>query len=145
VERFWGKIQVLSPDECWDWLYSTNKDGYGNFWFQGSNVNSHRVAWILTFGPIPNGLDILHKCDNPPCCNPSHLFLGTHEDNMRDMGEKGRANTLIALTARRSQARNPELLGEILRLKGMGLSCRLIGDKVGLSNPTVSRILRELR
>jgi hypothetical protein len=72
--------------DCIEWKGRTDKDGYGTI---GSR-RAHRVAWEQTFGPIPDGLQVLHKCDNPPCCNPDHLFLGTRTDNMNDKVRKGR-------------------------------------------------------
>lgn len=87
--RFWSKVQKLGPNDCWNYLAGkTNR--YGRFHYRGHHVNAHRFAWFLSYGPIPEDLWVLHKCDNPACCNPSHLFLGTHTDNMRDMGGKNR-------------------------------------------------------
>jgi len=88
-ERFWEKVDVRGPDECWPWTRKHNPKGYGQF-RKDKMVQAHRMAWELTNGPIPDGLDVLHTCDNPPCCNPHHLFLGTNDDNMRDMNSKGR-------------------------------------------------------
>lgn len=77
--------------ECWGFLGFRNLSGYGQMTEGGRVVGAHRVAWELANGPIPPGLEVCHSCDNPPCCNPDHLFLGTHAENMTDAGRKGRA------------------------------------------------------
>lgn len=89
-KRFWSKVDISDPDECWKWLACTGSDGYGRFTIHGRIWNAHRVAWTLTYGPIPDGLCICHHCDNRICCNPCHLFLGTHKDNAIDSASKGR-------------------------------------------------------
>ncbi len=77
---------------CWIWRRSTNKKGYGQITIEpGRTMLAHRLAWELARGPIPDGLSVCHHCDNPPCCRPDHLFLGTRADNNRDMEQKGRA------------------------------------------------------
>ena len=93
AERFWSKVnRVEDPDECWEWIpKARHKFGYGIFMDRPYGTKkAHRVAWELTNGEIPNGLMVLHTCDNPPCCNPNHLFLGTAQDNSLDMMSKGR-------------------------------------------------------
>jgi hypothetical protein len=85
--RFWNLVDTGDNNSCWNWLGSKTKEGYGNF----SGTKAHRVSYKWKYGAIPNGLDILHKCDNPSCVNPSHLVTGTHQDNMRDMVNKGRS------------------------------------------------------
>lgn len=89
--RFWGYVHRCGPDDCWPWL-GRLFDGqrYGQFALDGRPARAHRVAWMLTRGPIPDGLYVCHSCDNPACCNPSHLWLGTHDDNMADRQAKGR-------------------------------------------------------
>lgn len=90
---FWKRIRRDAPGSCWPWLgRSVDKDGYGLIKFRSEHLRTHRLAWCLTFGVIPDDLHVLHTCDNPPCCNPNHLFLGTELDNARDRQAKGRGN-----------------------------------------------------
>lgn len=89
-ERFWSKVDRSDPDGCWPWLAGRHFRGYGFFAVNGRNVRANRVAYRLQVGPIPPGLFVCHRCDNPPCVRGDHLFLGTHQDNMDDMAAKGR-------------------------------------------------------
>ncbi len=90
---FWEKVEVKTPEVCWPWIGKSKANfGYGMFRLNGRVHNAHHAAWLLTNGPIEAGLFVLHKCDNPPCCNPAHLFLGTQKDNMIDKSNKGRAD-----------------------------------------------------
>jgi hypothetical protein len=90
VRRF-EKKYILEPNTgCWLWVAHCLPQGYGVFVFNGKNRRSHRFSYELHIGPIPEGLDCLHVCDTPRCCNPVHLFLGTNEDNVRDKVKKGR-------------------------------------------------------
>lgn len=85
------RTQVHVEGECWVWKKKT-KNPYGSIDIDGKHLLVHRVVWKLVNGPVPEGLDVLHTCDNPPCCNPKHLFVGTAKDNVRDMISKGRQN-----------------------------------------------------
>lgn len=96
LKRFWKKVQKGRPDECWNWLASTNTDGYGQFAFypepggKKSNLQAHQIAYFLANGNIPDELCVCHTCDNPRCNNHHHLFAGTQADNTRDRDQKGR-------------------------------------------------------
>lgn len=86
-ERFWSNVQ--KTDGCWVWTGCRSHD-YGLMGANKARILAHRFSWELHYGPIPNGLGVLHRCDNPPCVRPDHLFLGTFEDNMKDKIAKGR-------------------------------------------------------
>lgn len=90
-ERFWDKVSVEPNTGCWLWLAQIDKDGYGKFKLNSRTlVAAHRVSYGGLVAPIPDGCFVCHKCDNPPCVNPDHLFVGTVKDNVRDMFSKGR-------------------------------------------------------
>jgi hypothetical protein len=84
-----NKAMPIPECGCLIWNRS-NRNGYGLLNFKGKATSAHRVSWIVHYGPIPEGLCVLHKCDTPACINPHHLFLGTHQDNMSDCIKKGR-------------------------------------------------------
>lgn len=93
IERsFWNRVDKKGPDDCWEWKGGCRDKvphNYGTVWFNGKQWRAHVFAYTIHHGPT-NGLFVCHKCDNPPCCNPNHLFLGTNLDNVRDMISKGR-------------------------------------------------------
>lgn len=96
LKRFWDKVQIKGPDDCWEWLASTNTDGYGQFAFYPEkknkkvNLQAHQIAYFLQHRCIPDGLCVCHTCDNRKCNNHQHLFIGTQTDNIKDRDNKGR-------------------------------------------------------
>ena len=93
ILRFWSKVHIGKPDECWEWQAGENSDGYGAVWVEepaGFNYRAHRVAWTIVYGPIPPGMNVLHRCDVRACQNPRHLFMGSLADNNHDRDQKNR-------------------------------------------------------
>lgn len=92
ADRFWEKVDKRGTNDCWEWQGALDRKGYGEIKAGRSRkiVRAHRLAWILEHGECPNDLLVCHQCDNPKCCNPHHLFLGTFQDNLADMRKKGR-------------------------------------------------------
>lgn len=145
--RFWRKVRKTA--RCWIWTAAANDMGYGKFSIgrKFQNLYAHRVAWMLAFGQIPNGLCVLHRCDNTSCVRPDHLFLGTQLDNVRDMHAKGRARFGVTcgedhkgskLTTKQVQeirARFTGRLGEKVALaREFGVSAPMITNVVTFKN-----------
>lgn len=92
AERLWQRVAVGGPDECWPWTAKTTcAGGYGKLYSGQTIIRAHRFAYELAKGPIPQGLIVRHICDNPPCCNPGHLVVGTMKENTQDMMRRGRS------------------------------------------------------
>jgi hypothetical protein len=91
LDRFNNKIIPEALSGCWIWAASTDKDGYGWFQLNGKACQAHRISYTIHNGEIPEGMCVLHRCDNPSCVNPKHLFLGTLKDNAQDRVQKGRS------------------------------------------------------
>lgn len=89
-QKFWARVQKGQPDECWPWTGAIASNGYGKVNRNYRTLGTHRVAFELQHGKVPDGKWILHRCDNPPCCNPNHLFAGTPKDNVTDCFLKNR-------------------------------------------------------
>lgn len=107
-ERFW--LAVDTSGDCWLWTKATDRDGYGKILVDGKRIGAHRLSYLLHYGEIPNGLHVMHTCDNPPCVRPEHLTLGTMADNIRDSIAKGRfwANRPLTEECRKGHPRTEE-------------------------------------
>jgi len=167
ADRLWSRVDRRGPDECWPWQGATNKKGYGALWNGvDKNVGAHVAAYELTFGPIPDGMDACHTCDNPSCCNPAHIFPGTRRDNMQDCAAKGRngsqrhperrprgdqhwARTSPERLARGERANagkgvlTVDQVMEIRRIYAAGgISQAALGRKFGVSQTQIGKIVR---
>jgi hypothetical protein len=138
--RFWLQTDRSNPDGCWPWIGTRNRGGYGSIrrggLGGGKTIRATHVAWELAFGPVPSGLFVLHRCDNPPCVNPAHLFIGTLSDNARDKFRKGRGflPTPIKL--------GPDGTKQAHALRAAGLSIRRIGQTLGVTGAAIYFALR---
>ncbi len=135
--RFWAKVN--KTDGCWLWTSCITKHrvAYGRFWAAGKTLRAHRLSWQLTHGEIPVDLCVLHRCDEPLCVNPAHLFLGTMKENIADRDQKGRT----ARGERNGWAKNTTAdVLEVRRLLAMGLTQQQIVLETGLSVNVVHNI-----
>ncbi len=116
-QRFWGRIN--KTDTCWLWTGAKSKTGYGNLKFLNVFRSAHRVSWALTFGGIPEGMCVLHKCDVRNCVNPAHLFLGSNRDNTRDMIAKGRGRSSFPVLRGSAHGRSKLTETEVLEIRSL--------------------------
>lgn len=92
IEQLWSKVdQSGGPDACWPWTGRVDRCGYGQLWAVGRRWQAHRLAYQVNTGAAPGAMCVCHSCDSPPCCNPAHLWIGTHADNVVDRSRKGRS------------------------------------------------------
>lgn len=134
-QRFEEKF-LVSPG-CWNWIACTNPKGYGQF----TQLRAHRVSYELYVGPIPEGLSVLHKCDNRRCVNPDHLFVGTQDDNMKDMKRKGRKIGVLHKD-RRGPGRTKLSEEQYFSVCHDNRSSRKIAAELGVSHTVVVSIKR---
>ena len=134
VARFWSKVEVGDPATCWTWRARKNEKGYGVF----RDKKAHRVAYNLLIGKIPDGQICCHKCDNPSCCNPHHIFLGSHADNIRDARDKGRLRGMGIAGERHPNAKLTDL--QVEEIRSSPLTGAALARKFGVSPSTISGV-----
>jgi hypothetical protein len=149
-QRFWAKVVIGHPSECWEWQGARFRTGYGRLSYNASEVSAHRMAYRLTHGPIPPGMMVCHSCDNPPCVNPAHLSLGSCKDNLREASSKGRMGGEHSHAHLHPESRQGERNGrakltaaqitEIRELLAKGLRPTAIAPQFGVSPSTIGRI-----
>ena len=139
--RFHNNFIPVTKTGCWMWTGYVMKGGYGRMGFNGNIMLAQRFSWELHYGPIPEGMDVCHHCDTPPCVNPDHLFLGTQKDNNYDSVEKGRNRGAPGESNGSSKLKNKNVLA-IRKLKGKGLSQVRVGEMFNISRVVVSGIWR---
>jgi hypothetical protein len=145
IARFWSKVDKRGPDECWEWKARRDPDGYGVFWYDGKNRRASRMAWLSERGPEGMaGMLMCHRCDNPPCCNPAHLFLGTNTDNLRDMAAKKRSTRFLG-EAHPGARITTETVLAIRQLAATGEPHLSIAGRFGISQTQTSRIIKRTR
>lgn len=133
---FWSRVQ--QGDGCWEWTGKKTPKGYGCLSVRGGTTRANRFAWEITNGKIPDGLVVCHKCDNPGCVRPDHLWIGTHADNIRDRDAKGRQRV----------GRNPHTkiedadLPAVAEMLHGGMTRRQIAAKLGISYNTLKSAVR---
>lgn len=140
-DRFWAK--VLKSEDCWEWIGTISKDGYG--WFRlpgrnGKNVRSHRAGFEIQCHKIPDGAHVLHRCDNRRCVRGDHLFLGSNQDNVNDREAKRRGNPNKGSKHPRAKL-TPD---QVLAIRRDSRSQRVIAAEYGITNSHVSQVRRGL-
>jgi len=137
--RFWEKVdKVFDTNGCWTWKAGKFKDGYGKFRMNGRFLRSHRVAWILKYGSIPEGKQVLHHCDNRACVHDDHLFLGSHQDNMCDRDSKNRQP--------HNRGHSKLLENQVIQIKELLISGKTqisIAKTFGISQSQISNIRQQ--
>lgn len=149
-EVLWSKVNKKGENECWNWTGYKNEQGYGRTWIDGFGYYAHRVIFNLAYPntitlSAPKDTDesgfLLHTCDNPSCCNPKHLFVGSHWDNMADKKAKGRSPDFSGGKGPRCKLSMAQAR-EIRQLHKDGVSARELAQKYEISLPSIKTLLR---
>lgn len=136
----WERVDRRGPDDCWPWTGAVNRSGYGAVQWRGKQRNASKAAYESISGEVPDGLMVCHTCDNPRCCNPGHLYVGTAKDNVTDKMERGRHRGGFAQGAAhpRTVAKLDEaMVKEVRARSAAGESYSAIGRSLGLTATTI--------
>ena len=146
VARFWSHVRKPTErdtGQCWTWMLTLNRDGYGSFCvFQGNKQfkhPAHRVAWVIEHGTVPDGLFVCHRCDNPACVRPDHLFVGTNYDNVQDRNRKGRQAR--GMQVARWRWHKPPQVVSLIRKYADGATLAELADEFGIRQRAVWNIV----
>lgn len=147
IKSFWGYVEVRGLEDCWEWVGYITKYGYGAcsglYPIFGTN-RSPKLAYLLTRGTIPKGLQVLHSCDNRRCCNPLHLRLGTHQENMRDMVTRGRESHYGVSQPGEINGSSKLTKEQVKSILKDTRTLKLISKDYGISKVRISQIKRKL-
>ncbi len=141
IRRFYTHVAVGKPDECWEWLSYTNKEGYGKFGFDHKVLQAHRFAFWFTTGVWPGDLKVCHHCDNPGCVNPAHLWRGTDRDNSHDSVEKGRMHL------GESHGNSKLIEEDVLAIRAQytaGVTTQQLADEYGVERSCIYKIVNRI-
>ena len=141
-ERFWECVRRAGPDECWEWTRRVKPYGQISLGRRGGpQIYSHRASWMIHHGEIPEGLHVLHKCDNGACVNPAHLFLGTQADNNKDCLQKGRASKPPVLRGNDHPRQARKLTdAQVLEIRASTEPTRVLVARYGMSTSGINFI-----
>jgi hypothetical protein len=139
IARFWSRVDKRGSDECWPWIHTRNKKGYGSFWAGDRNIQAHRFSALLHGIPLGN-LQCAHKCHNPACCNPNHFYAATCQRNVADSVAAGRRSHLVGASHNRAILTEADAF-EILRLHREGLGALRLSRRFGVCKATISHLL----
>lgn len=134
------RIKVDPKTGCWEWKQSRHRMGYGYAWCANKSIRAHRLSYLVHIGPIPKGACVLHRCDNPPCCNPDHLWAGTQAENLADMATKGRSAKMRGDSCGMAKLDAADVRAIRALLADGALLHREIAVQFGVSRTTISSI-----
>lgn len=142
--RFWDKVDIKNPDQCWQWMAFCDRYGYGRFMLDGKAVSAHRLSacWAGILVDMNSQLHVCHSCDNTSCVNPQHLFVGTHQDNMADRDNKGRHICVSQPGSQHGMSKlDEDDVRQIRMLRQQGLTQRVIANQFGVTRSMISYIV----
>lgn len=142
ISVFHTRVLQLGDDDCWEWQAGRNDDGYGNTKWKGRSEKAHRVAYELAYGEFDRSLLVMHTCDNPSCCNPNHLVLGTKLDNNRDRARKGRSAPVHGEHNGCHKLTNAQVQEIRQKYTAKEANQYQLADEYGVSQPNVGYIVR---
>ena len=144
LARFWSQVRKGNADDCWEWTGYKSDQGYGrvNYKYPIRTTKAHRFSYYLAHGSLPENMSVCHRCDNPSCVNPAHLFLETNAGNMADRERKGRGVTPFSRGSAKGNAvlTESQVLEIKAAIKAGNVSQSELARKYGVAKPTINNI-----